>query len=410
MWKDREQDFTAIVDGANNPSQAVIWSVTGNTSAGTMFSGNILYTGADEEAEHFTVTARSVLDPGKSGASTVNIVRPVVTGVTIIEQNAAVRKDESMEFHATVEGLRGPDQDIVWSVEGNSSEDTKFAGNKLIVAKDEKNPSWTVKATSVFDKNFSAAVMVKLSYHITLVPTTNGNINAYYQNMVSEYAPAGEEITIKAVPAKSDRYKLGRLEYADSKPNPIDINTGTFFMPPSDITVSAVFNELEVGDRGPGGGWIFYRNPKSTDSWKYLECAPTDAADTGLKWGPKDAKLKTSYNSDALGKDNTSAISNNKYKEDDFPAAKQAKNYQSNGLKGWYLPNKLELETIHSMLKGNKDFMDSLKGTSYWSFSEEFAISKQVKVFYVGLSAPDKTNSLLTDKDKTLFVRAVRQF
>lgn len=34
----------------------------------------------------------------------------------------------------------------------------------------------------------------------------------------------------------------------------------------------------EVGDRGPGGGWVFYVNPDSTSTgWKYLELAPTAA-------------------------------------------------------------------------------------------------------------------------------------
>jgi hypothetical protein len=419
MWKDRNQDFTAIVKGANNPRQDVAWSVTGNTSEETMFRDNILHTGADENAESFTVTATSILDPGKSGASTVNIVYPEVTGVSIIEQDAAMYRGESMEFHATVEGLRGPAQDVIWSVEGDLSEGTKFDGNKLIVAKDEKNPSWTVRATSEMDEGFSATVTVKQAYKINRIPSNNGNIDAYYQGKPIYYAPAGGEITIEAAPTNPDRYKLKSLEYTDSKSNPIDKNTGTFFMPASDITVSVVFSELEEGDRGPGGGWIFYKNPTSTDSWKYLECAPTDAADTPVAWDPNTEK-PLYMGSNLLsadvgkGKSNTDYIMQmQKTGKGNFPAAQQAKNYRSNGKDDWFLPTTAELKKIHLVLEANKEFRASFRQNNfYWSSTEtRSSTSDPNRGKIVETTAlPETGVSRPINKTKQLYVRAVRQF
>ncbi|MGL4370801.1 MAG: Ig-like domain-containing protein, partial [Spirochaetota bacterium] len=53
--------------------------------------------------------------------------------------------------------------------------------------------------------------------------------------------------------------------------------TDTTYTPTSDVTLYAIWSDLEVGDRGPGGGWIFIANSyisNETDpdgGWKYME-------------------------------------------------------------------------------------------------------------------------------------------
>jgi hypothetical protein len=43
-------------------------------------------------------------------------------------------------------------------------------------------------------------------------------------------------------------------------------------------------SEYEVGDVGPAGGFIFYKNPNyASDGWRYLEAAPFDQR-AGAKW------------------------------------------------------------------------------------------------------------------------------
>ncbi|MDR2089422.1 MAG: S-layer homology domain-containing protein [Clostridiales Family XIII bacterium] len=79
--------FSAWVHGANAPTQAVTWSVAGNSSATTAIttSGGALTIAADETATSLTVRASSALDPEKSGEAKVEVITqqnggPVIGG------------------------------------------------------------------------------------------------------------------------------------------------------------------------------------------------------------------------------------------------------------------------------------------------------------------------------------------
>jgi hypothetical protein len=412
IWKGRIQDFTAIVEGKNNPDQGVTWSVSGNSSADTKFDDNILYVAVDETSEHFTVTATSTLDSRKSGASTVNLVRPIVTGVTILQQDAAIHRGGTMEFNATVEGPRGPDQDVQWSVEGNSSKDTKFEGNKLTIAADENNTSWTVKATSYYDGENSGTTTVKLAYKINSPHNQKGKVLATYQGLMSEFAPAGREITLVVEP--EPRFKLLKLNYAygSKSSNSIDISAKTFTMPESDITVSADFGDFSAGDRGPGGGWVFYvesdENKIAKQGWKYLECAPTDANNNrAAPWGPLSEVGVAAPNDYGQGKGNTAKIT---AKGTSWPAAANASAYAFNGISGWYLPCQKEMEEIKKTLSAVAEFSQSLKGQYYWTSSEENALSGKGKRALAVPFKPGSGSFLAVTKSTSLNVRPVRQF
>jgi len=70
-----QQQFSAVVYGANNPSQAVEWSVTGNTHSGTSISSSGLLTGSSlETASILTVKATSTVDRTKFGTAEVYIL------------------------------------------------------------------------------------------------------------------------------------------------------------------------------------------------------------------------------------------------------------------------------------------------------------------------------------------------
>ncbi|MBI4473882.1 MAG: glycoside hydrolase family 127 protein, partial [Acidobacteria bacterium] len=54
---------------------------------------------------------------------------------------------------------------------------------------------------------------------------------------------------------------------------------------PGEMSVWLSTRELEPGDTGPAGGYIFYKNGNpSSDGWRYLEAAPFDQS-AGAKWG-----------------------------------------------------------------------------------------------------------------------------
>ncbi len=65
--------FSAAVVGTNNPSQSVIWTVTGNNSSGTVIKSGLLTVAADETASSFTVEATSTIDASKYSAAIVTV-------------------------------------------------------------------------------------------------------------------------------------------------------------------------------------------------------------------------------------------------------------------------------------------------------------------------------------------------
>lgn len=68
-----QKQFTATVQGRNNPSSEVIWSVSGNQSADTTIENGLLTVAADEPRGTLTVTATSVADGTKYGSATVTV-------------------------------------------------------------------------------------------------------------------------------------------------------------------------------------------------------------------------------------------------------------------------------------------------------------------------------------------------
>jgi len=79
VQKDQSQTFTAIVEGTNDPSQEVTWSIDGNQSAGTSISRDgILYIAPEETEEELTVWATSVADDSKRAKATVTVTEDIV--------------------------------------------------------------------------------------------------------------------------------------------------------------------------------------------------------------------------------------------------------------------------------------------------------------------------------------------
>ncbi|GHV48421.1 hypothetical protein FACS189499_07790 [Clostridia bacterium] len=67
------QLFAATVHGANSPSQAVIWSVSGNSSTGTTIINGLLTVAGDEANSPLTVTATSTLNGTQYGTANVAV-------------------------------------------------------------------------------------------------------------------------------------------------------------------------------------------------------------------------------------------------------------------------------------------------------------------------------------------------
>ena len=156
--------LSAKVDGINNPSQKVTWSISGNTDSQTTISDKgILSVSLNEKSEQITVTATSVADNTKSASVTIAIeeIVPVINGIAITPSVASTVCGQSCQFNAVVFGFYNPSQSVIWSISGNKSSNTQIDSAGLLkIADDETSDKITVKAVSCFDISKTARVTV----------------------------------------------------------------------------------------------------------------------------------------------------------------------------------------------------------------------------------------------------------
>ena len=177
---------------------------------------------------------------------------------------------------------------------------------------------------------------------------------------------SGEKAEFPTVPEKTGSFFFGWTTDEEGK-NSYDFDKTVT----ADVMLYANWKEsFELGDRGPAGGYIFYKNPNaSTDGWTYLEAASEDLAND-YAWGPNG-----SYGTETAigkGKSNTDTLVAKKKANStlSFPAAEECDKYTGGWYEDWFLPSFEELEEMYKNLKlkskgGNWD------GDYYWSSSEK---------------------------------------
>ena len=110
-----ETSFTAVVEGTNNTE--VTWTLNGRESAGTSFSGGILYVALSETAEWLELRATSVADPTKYDVAAIRVLPPdYVQNVTITLDDldllpSVTGKEASEQILASLEDHRNDQYD-----------------------------------------------------------------------------------------------------------------------------------------------------------------------------------------------------------------------------------------------------------------------------------------------------------
>ncbi|MCL2100537.1 MAG: InlB B-repeat-containing protein, partial [Fibromonadales bacterium] len=153
------QSFDAVVQGANNPSQAVIWEIASDVAEGTTLIGGVLTVAENETAESITIKATSVQDPSKSNTVTVmvTVIIPVLPTIT----TASLPEGKQGEaYNATITATG--DAPIAWSIVGGvlpagltfnsgtiSGTPTAVAGTYYITVKAENEAGDDTKAFSI---------------------------------------------------------------------------------------------------------------------------------------------------------------------------------------------------------------------------------------------------------------------
>jgi len=179
--KGQTQQFTATVEGTNNPVQTVTWKIetTGINAGTTINSAGLLTVAAAETLTSLTVKATSTVDASKSDTAAVGIYDssgelPTVTGVTVSPKTADVAKGGTKTFAATVTVTNNAAQTVTWKIETTGINDgtTINSAGLLTVAAAETKTSLTIKATSTVDNTKSDTATVTVTAASTGTPAT----------------------------------------------------------------------------------------------------------------------------------------------------------------------------------------------------------------------------------------------
>ncbi|TRW21466.1 DUF1566 domain-containing protein [Flavobacterium zepuense] len=162
-----------------------------------------------------------------------------------------------------------------------------------------------------------------------------------------------------------------------------------------------------LGNTGPGGGIIFYLG---TDGHGYEVGASLGLA----KWDDA-ANLDNVENVTGLGTEmgtgqaNTdlivAAIGDGTY------AAKMCADYEQGGKDDWFLPSKVELQTIYNYFR-NCGCMGLSPSNNYWASSQGDHYTRAWNTDFSVNSATTEVNNWTFEvqKDQTLYVRPIRKF
>jgi uncharacterized repeat protein (TIGR02543 family) len=215
--------------------------------------------------------------------------------------------------------------------------------------------------------------------------------------------------------------------YEEEGKNPFNFNTPIT----KDITLYAQWQPYAIGDTGPGGGIIFYRNVNSFNLYDinpdnkkichYLEAAPADETGTYI-WGdlkvvnsvttildypiPTPIELKECL---GYGKRDTQLIVAHMNEESIMnTAAQQCSNKTLNGFSDWFLPSIGELIELYDQwdLPGLNFYLTNTN-LHYWSSTQIDYTDAWVRVFRNPASGDMSLNNL---KNKLNLVRAIRAF
>ena len=170
--------FTKEIEFYGEDYDAVIWTVSGNTSLDTTInSEGILNVDSSEEAESLTVRATSAQDNTVYGEKVINVLDElVVESVKVRPTELTAVKGGSVWFYETVTG--SAPHTVNWSVSGNNSESTTITSEgNLKVALDETASTLTVTATSTYDDTKSASATVTVNTDRTFINKIEINYN-----------------------------------------------------------------------------------------------------------------------------------------------------------------------------------------------------------------------------------------
>ena len=174
-----------------------------------------------------------------------------------------------------------------------------------------------------------------------------------------------------------------------------------------EMTTWLLADDYAVGDVGPAGGWIFFKNPNAArDGWRYLEAMPFDQSHSA-KWGGFRQEVAGARGT-AIGTGQRNTADMLAGCSEPASAAHLCAALSFNGVSDWFLPSTDELMEMYKALRatGIGDFRDGglHDNCEYWASSQHDAdMAAHIDFADFGRIHGD-------DKDFPRRVRAIRAF
>jgi len=306
----------------------------------------LAFIACDQSDSPVTCTVTFDLDGGNIDGDTANLQRTVNSGGTVADIPSNPIKTDNI-----FDG---------WFTQKNGA-GTEFTTSTPVTADIIVFSKW--KTTIVITQTF------------TVIFNTNGGTPEPQQQIITEGSMAVEPDT----PTKAGYDCIFEGWYDESLTTRFAFSTSIT----TDINLYAKWRPYELGETGPAGGIIFYRDETGFIQYEYaddeigvichyLEAAPTDI-DTQLEWinsalpypGVYEATEKT-YEAFGIGmgRKNTAlllSITTTEYNIQ-TPAAQACNDYSYGGKIDWFLPSKDEL----NMLYINRTHVSNMKSEWYY--------------------------------------------
>jgi len=413
--------FSAVVNGNNNPSQDVVWTVTGGVTGTGISSGGLLVVSNNETSALLTVRATSVADPTKFGTSLVTIINPlpIVTDVEVTPTEPNVIIGQTCQFNAVVIGGNSPSQAVTWTVMGGTSNGTGINTNGLLlVATNEQAPTLIVTATSVADPTKSSSVTVNvinvISVEVTPATVTipKGFTQQFNTVVIWTNSPHSQNIIWTITGGINGSYidenGLLTVSVEEEDGSTIHVTATSTTDPTKNHT--AIVTVTIIGSIGPAGGNIFYDKGFYSDGWRYMESAPANS-DFFAAWGLHRIYPISTGAWVGTGQENTTAlisylVANN----ESGKAAQLCDELVINGYDDWFLPSKDELHLMYlNLCEGNNigEFqISSYYSSQYWSSSSYGTVGNYTWFEYFLYGSQQNTEA----RDFGMYIRAARRF
>ena len=254
LYTSHETTLVATVNGTNNPSQKVDWSVEQGSDKVSVSDGGVVTASAEGSA---TIKATSVADTSKTATATINIIdkTPSVTNVDITKNGAKITGSTqkldlydktTLQLGSLVEYKNDASQEVSW--ESSNTNKVTVSESGLLTAVETTVSPITITATSKFDTTKSAQINVTVNDStptVTKVSVTIDNTSPRLNQTTTAH------VTVEDSPKDSVSDKSVKWSSSNTNIAKIDENTGVITPQsvggPITITATSNYDQTQKG-------------------------------------------------------------------------------------------------------------------------------------------------------------------